>query len=180
MKRIGNGTFTTAYLKDARTVLLKSEDPIKECMANGWFPSCRLFPKVKYAGLENTKEGFAWYEMKYMAPSRSLKRELDPDQWALYKAIRWSWLNVGWGTKSGFDWTYKMLANLKKHYPQYKRQHRQLLEAWEATMNYGSDIAFEISPRNVRAVNGKLVLLDCFFKLSTLKEVKKRKSKQWL
>lgn len=172
LKRIGKGAFTTAYLKDERTVLLKSKDPIKECMANGWFPSCRLFPKVYFANLDATPDGFAWYEMKYMAQSRSLKSDLDPDQWELYKAIRWAWMTVDYDTECGFDWTHKMLISFEKQYPQYRRQHRQILAAWEAARKYGSDIAFEISPRNVRAVRGKLVLLDCFFKLSTLKEVR--------
>ena len=38
--------------------------------------------------------------------------------------------------------------------------------------DYGEDICFEISPRNVAVDNGKLILLDCFFKRSALDELR--------
>ncbi|UZT50357.1 hypothetical protein [Enterobacter phage 04_vB_Eclo_IJM] len=50
-----------------------------------------------------------------------------------------------------------------------------VLMALDACANFGSDIQFEISPRNVRAVNGKLILVDCFFLVSKLQEVRSSK-----
>jgi hypothetical protein len=49
---------------------------------------------------------------------------------------------------------------------------RALNEQIDGLMNYGADIRFEISPRNVAVKNGKLILLDCFFFASKLREVR--------
>ena len=47
-----------------------------------------------------------------------------------------------------------------------------MLEALDACTNCGSDVAFEISPRNVAVKDGKLILLDVFFMKSALNEVR--------
>lgn len=166
MKRIGKGEFTTAYLLDSGKVLLESRDAIKECMANEWFPSCRLFPKVEYApaGLRPARDGYQHYMMDYYPYTRSLKAALEPRQWALYKALRDCHANTPWtGREHPLDWMRDLLAKFRKKYPQFRRQYNQLFEAWEATRNYSERVLFEISPRNVRVHNGKLVLMDCFF-----------------
>ncbi|WMX18609.1 hypothetical protein [Aeromonas phage 1233] len=166
MKRIGKGEFTTAYLLDSGKVLLESRDAIKECMANEWFPSCRLFPKVEYApsGLRPERDGYQHYLMDYYPNTRSLKGALEPRQWALYQALRDCWNNTFFGFgKHPLDWMREFLDRFRKEYPQFRRQHKQLFEAWEATRNYSELVLFEISPRNVRAHNGKLILMDCFF-----------------
>ena len=80
MELIGRGQFSTVYRKNSSTVLIKSTDPVKECMALGWFPSCRLFPKIKRINCE-------LYESKYYPRVRSLKNSLEPKQWELYKAL---------------------------------------------------------------------------------------------
>ena len=49
-----------------------------------------------------------------------------------------------------------------------------MIEALEACGNYGSDVAFEISPRNVAVKDGKLILLDCFFMKSKLNQVRSK------
>jgi hypothetical protein len=48
-------------------------------------------------------------------------------------------------------------------------------DAVEACANYGSDVMFEISPRNVAVHNGNLILLDCFFIKSKLREVRDKR-----
>jgi len=54
-----------------------------------------------------------------------------------------------------------------------------LQEAIDACANYGSDIKFEISPRNVAVKNGNLILLDCFFVGSKQIEVTTSKRKNY-
>ena len=44
---IGRGTFSRAYLRRDGRVLLKSDDPMKEAMALGFFPRSRLFPRIE-------------------------------------------------------------------------------------------------------------------------------------
>ena len=54
---IGRGMFSTVYRKNAKTVLIKSVDPVKECMAMGWFPSSRMFPKTTRVALLDDDRG---------------------------------------------------------------------------------------------------------------------------
>ena len=66
-----------------------------------------------------------------------------------------------------YDRHYKAFSKLKNN-----RLRTAMLEALEGCSNWGSDIGFEISPRNVAVNNGKLVLLDVFFSKSKLKEIR--------
>ena len=75
LKKIGKGTFTTAYLMDdKKTVLLKSTCPIKECMACGWYPDSYLFPEV------NPTNKYNEYTMAYYPRVSSLKNTLSARQ----------------------------------------------------------------------------------------------------
>jgi hypothetical protein len=153
--KIGKGASTTAY-KSGNTVYLKSDCPAKECMAHGWFPNSRLFPKVKFSD----EPGFD-YEMKYYPAVRSLKKALKPAEWDKYKVLR-----------DIFDHnSYIPLSiSLSRHWMdkfktiKIKPLRLAMIEAMEAMMNYGENIGFEISPRNVRVSRaGNLILLDCFY-----------------
>ena len=156
LKRIGKGSFTTAYLMDNDKVLLKSSDPIKECMAMGWFPNSHLFPKVKFGDVDNE------YIMNYYPKQTSLKNTLKPKHYAFYKELRRLWEDLPFN----YD-VYTLRTHFR--YLTDKRKSAILIEALEACMNYGSDICFEISPRNVAVgKTGNLILLDCFYIKSLL------------
>ncbi len=150
MKLIGKGAFTRAYLKDNRTVLLKSRDPIKDCMASGFFPECKLFPKVTRVDL-NT------YEMKYYPRTTSLKNNLKPRQWEYYKQLRKAFNNIVLVSSNSMCYLDRLLS-----YISYKYLREAIAEAYWACRNYGR-VCFEISPRNVAVHKGNLVLLDVFF-----------------
>lgn len=172
MKFIGKGSFTKCFLLDCgKRVQLVTCDPIKEAMAWGWFPDSPLFPKLSFVSL-------GVYEMDYMPGSRGLKSELEPEQWELYKALRACFAkNVD--VQREDDLYQAWYASFETCAEGFAGSHievafRDLMEALDACANFGSDVAFEISPRNVRAVNGKLVLLDCFFLKSKLKEVRSK------
>jgi len=52
---------------------------------------------------------------------------------------------------------------------EFKTAKTALIDAVSALTNYGSDICFEISPRNIAVTKtGNLILLDCFFMRSKL------------
>lgn len=162
MRQIGKGSFTTAYLKpDKKVVLLKSCDPIKECMAYGWFPNSRLFPKVSFGEQDGT------YLMKYYPKVSSLKQALVPKDYALYLELKNLWKQMPNG--AGFNEVlavFKLISN--------RHTRKIMIEALEACGNYGSDVVFEISPRNVAvSPTGRLILLDCFFMRSKLKELRR-------
>ena len=50
-----------------------------------------------------------------------------------------------------------------------------MIDALRACSNYGSDVGFEISPRNIFIDNGNLILADCFFIISQAEEIRKNK-----
>lgn len=172
MKFIGKGSFTKCFLLDCgKRVQLVTCDPIKEAMAWGWFPDSPLFPKLSFVSL-------GVYEMDYLPSSRGLKGELEPGQWELYKALRACFSkNVDVQKEDDLyqTWYDSFEICAEVHAGSHIGEaFRDLMEALDACANFGSDVTFEISPRNVRAVNGKLVLLDCFFLNSKLKEVKSK------
>lgn len=162
LKLIGKGAFSKCYRLDETTVLIKSCDPVKECMANGWFPEHSLFPVVHSTDECNV------YTMEYYPRVSSLKNSLDADQWEIYKTLRVVADNIGY-VKNPHD-RYSVIYKLFEQLPESLSE--VMLLALDALTNYGSDIGFEISPRNIAAKDGKLVLLDCFFLISALNLVR--------
>lgn len=161
MKLIGKGTFTKCYLLPCKKkVLLKTDDPVKECMGNSWFPNSRLFPKLK-----TTDEG---YISKYYPRVKSLKDSLEPKEYEKYTELRKLWRDNDHSITNYYTCieVFKTVKN--------KAMKKALLEAVNSLANYGSDICFEISPRNVAVNNGKLILLDCFFMESKLNETRNK------
>ena len=168
--KIGQGMFTTAYRLDDGTVELISCDHIKECMAYGWFPDSRLFPDIEHVG-EHSDELLKVYHMEFFERPRSLKSALTARDWKLYQILRK--LDIYWGERpdDSFQWWYDQFETIPDEYAEEREEIRQALDA---CANYGSDIAFEISPRNVAVKDGQLVLLDCFFVKSQLYEIRKK------
>lgn len=155
MKMIGKGAFTKAFLaEDKKTVYLKSNDVIKEIMCLGWFPDNTLFPTVELSD----REGYD-YKMIYYPRCRSLKNNLKPDQWKIYKQLRDITSKVRYSCKTiGYDRCIEMFLTLDDN-----DLREIMIEALDACVNADYDIGFEISPRNVAVHNGNLILLDCFF-----------------
>lgn len=158
-KVIGKGTFTTCYRAgNSNKVLIKSDCPAKECMSLGWFGNSRLFPKVKQELIDN--KGNYFYSMPYYKKQKSLKNSLIKKDYELYKFLR------GFHVTSGYHKLYKAFSKIKN-----RRVRTALLEALDGLANFGDDITFEISPRNVAVSNtGRLILLDCFFFINQLNE----------
>lgn len=167
LKLIGKGTFTKCYELNDTTVLLKSSDPIKECMAHGWFPESGLFPKVEFSAID----GF--YEMEFYPRVKSLKNSLDTDQYQIYKDLQEVMKNIKYSDNmyDSCDLVYDAFEQIEN-----EELKEVMIEALHACTNYGSDVAFEISPRNVAVKNGKLILLDVFFMKSALNKVRGNKS----
>ncbi len=164
LKLIGKGSFTKCYLNTCETtVTLVSRDSIKECMANGWFPDHELFPKVTL--VDTLESGNSVYTMEYYPRNRGLKGHLDVDQWVIYQTLRSTMDSIRYtGNKfDSYSCVYEAFCNIEDEGLQ-----EVMIEALNSCADYGSDVCFEISPRNVAVKDGKLVLLDCFFLKSQL------------
>lgn len=174
---IGRGMFSAVYRKNVKTVLIKSIDPVKECMALGWFPSSRMFPKTTRVALLDDDQGTALYEQRYYPKVKSLKTALKPAEWEFYRVLREVHNNV-----NRFLDDYKALDSLQSLIStmpsKYARKKAALLGAIDALTNYGPDVRFEISPRNVAVHNGRLILLDCFFMVGKVREVRTQQRKR--
>lgn len=167
-KLIGKGSFTKAYLLESGKVELHSNDPVKECMALWGFGDSYLWPTIE-------RIDDKVYTMDYLPKTSRLKASLEPRQYQLYSALRKLKPLVSFRPR---DWEYSdyWREQFESLPSEFEEEKQALLEALDSLGNYGQDIQFEISPRNVRAVNGKLCLLDCFFFVSQLQLVNSRKA----
>lgn len=174
---IGRGMFSTVYRKNAKTVLIKSIDPVKECMAMGWFPNSHMFPKTTRVAILDDDQGTALYEQRYYSKVKSLKDALKPAEWEFYRVLRDVRNNVNrfLDDYKALDSLQTLISNLPN---KYARKKAALLGAIDALTNYGPDVRFEISPRNVAAHNGNLILLDCFFMGKKVEEVRTQQRKR--
>lgn len=164
-KRIGRGAFTTAYLTIEGKVLLKSTCPLKECYSL-FLQDNPLIAKIETAGYCNRTDK-PLFLMDYLAPSRSLRRELKQDQYDLYKKLVAIF-------KTEFVGSYQNIRNAIESLDVDQKVLIDLLDIVDSCSNYANEsLCFEISPRNVRAVDGNLILLDCFFCRDTLLSIRR-------
>lgn len=171
-KKIGRGAFSTVYKETDTTVLIVSSDPVKECMSLGWFPESPLFPEVERVEISFDEKGNCLYRMEYLSRPSSLKKNLDAEHWKIYKTLRdyFSTLFPPFQKDRSYEVLKAAFQDCLEAFPECLEA---LENALEALANYGSDMWFEISPRNVAVKDGKLILLDCFFMQSKLKEVQR-------
>jgi len=169
LKRIARGMFTICYrVEGTDCVVLDTICPIKHMIADGLFPASPLFPKFNYY-----YNGEVYLlETKYYPKYRSLKNNLDPDQWKIYQTLRKIYMDtnirdIPLDNLSEF-WENRFQAiediNLRK----------VMVEAIQVCRQYIDTICFEISPRNVAIDNGKLILLDVFYDTVLLDELKQK------
>lgn len=165
-KLIGKGSFSSVYRKGkSDKVLIISRDNTKECMSLGWFPDSKLFPKV--TRLSYNDDGTQTYSMKYYEKVIAPKKQLNKRSYKLYKALK----DLGVYFCDDHRLYDAWLKEFDKLPAEFKQTKETLKEALDALTNYGSDICFEISPRNIAATKtGRLILLDCFFFRSDLRK----------
>ena len=169
MEKIGEGSFSTVYRKTKNKVLIKSCDHAKECMSLGWFPKTSLFPVIKYVGGSDSGE-YKFYESKYYEKVKSVKNSVSPFEWEFYQELRK--LSHYVNGYDGYDEYEKWSKQFNTIPNKFAAKKRALISALDALTNYGSDVCFEISLRNVTAHNKKLILLDCFFIKSQLDQIR--------
>lgn len=159
LKLIGKGKFTKAFLNTTTNkVILKTTCQAKECAALGWLPNSRLFPELTF--IEN-----GLYEMDYLGKTdKGIKSKLRPRQLRFYKELEKiycrGYSSIGKRNQDLFFHWHKQFDLLPS---EFKKEKEILKEALDSLGNFGTNVCFEISPRNVREKNGFLILLDCFY-----------------
>lgn len=150
-------------------VELVSCDHIKECISLGWFPDSRLFPDVKQIDDYDENGIFKVYHMEFFDRPRSLKSAMTARDWKLYQILRK--LDIGYCERDcdSFQQWHDQFETIPD---EYAEEREEIQQALDACANYGSDIGFEISPRNVAVKDGQLILLDCFFVKSQLRKLR--------
>ena len=165
MKQIGKGHFSTVYQSTKNKVLIKSRDSVKECMSLGWFPSSPLFPEIKRIGSSDCGN-WQFYEEKFYPKVKGLKNILSKFEYEFYIALKS--IEYTWGLRD-CDRADNLREKFNNLPNKFHHKKNILLEAIDGLSNYGQDMCFEISPRNVATQGNKLVLLDCFFFQSEIK-----------
>jgi len=160
LKQIGKGAFSKVYRKSEKKVLIKSIDSVKECMSHGWFPTTSLFPTIRQVGRSDCGT-YKFYEQKFYSKVKRIIGVLSSFELEFYRCLRQLYTpcrNVK--TCQFIEHWHKQFATIPNKFST-KRKH--LRSAVDALSDYGFDIQFEISPRNIAIQGDKLVLLDCFF-----------------
>ena len=171
-KQIGKGLFSTVFKKDAEDfVTIITDDRIKECMAYFGLGGSDLFPSVERLDDPDNWSDLKAYRMEYFPKVSSLKNSLDADQWELYLKLREIAAFVRCNADPKYD--YKNFDKYHELFSKIPVYGEQLQMALNNLADYGDDMRFEISPRNVAVKNGKLILLDCWFFISQLREKRK-------
>jgi len=168
LQKLGKGLFTECFALGDSEVLLVSEDPLKEVYSMGWLCDT-LFPvteKVDYLS-----SGESIYKMKRYTKVSSLKNSLEAEQYEIYKTLRKAQdvLKCPSNIHDSYNAVHEAFSTIED-----EQLRNTMIEALDDVANYGSDVMFEISPRNVAVDNGKLILLDCFFMRSTANEMRSK------
>lgn len=172
-KKLGAGAFTECFALSEDQVLLVTIDPLKEVYSMGWLNN-PLFPVTER--VDCLSSGETLYKMERYTKVSSLKNNLDADQYEIYKTLRKAFDDMTYevvnnrNIYNGYNIVYKTFEKIEN-----EELRQVMIEALDDIANYGSDIGFEISPRNVAVKDGKLILLDCFYMRSTLQEVRNSK-----
>lgn len=180
-KPFAQGMFTKAYNHpdDSSKVVLISCDPIKDCMAHGWFPDARnngwdtdLYPVIDQIGpcdWMRIPGNWRIYSMDRLERPRSLKKAIPEKDYELFKRLQRFMDDDVFGIVRYRHFTisylHKVIAE-SDHLQDWTKDF--LIESVSGCANAGCDPTFEISPRNVAVQNGRLVLLDVWLMISEL------------
>jgi hypothetical protein len=163
-KCIGKGSFSTVYKHPSKQkkVLIVSSDKAKEAIADEIAYSDML-PKIKKIGFASDNEADCrrLYESIYYDKVRAPKQQLSKKAYQQYVQLRKAVDNIKQPLNiyDSYNRVYTAFEKIKD-----KNLREEMISILDGFSNYGSDVSFEISPRNIAIGNYKsLVLLDCFF-----------------
>lgn len=142
--------------------------PIQAVEADGLFPKSKLFPNVQPTK-NALKKSSSFYTMRYFKgrPKRSTKKWLqgilDSDQYEIYETLENLRKEVDSSISGKRGINRQEVWNAAFMTLEDKKLGRLLVRAYNACCTVGDNIMFDFAPKNVAALNGKLILLDCFY-----------------
>ena len=168
-KSIGKGHFTNVFHKEGDdTVLVTSRCYVKECISQGWIGDSELFPtfeRTDIGTVYDTKDAaFTTYKVKKYEKVSKIMGLLNDEHKNLYRELR--------KVDSFYFGNYEGYSHLNAEFDKLSisEEHKEALrEALDGLANYGQDMMFEISPRNIFIEDDKLILSDVFFMKSQLR-----------
>lgn len=175
-KKIGTGSFTNCYDMADGNVLLESIDNVKELFAYGWMPESDLLPRIESTDYDSNKQKAGEYCRYYKAPKynkvRGYKKDLKKSDQTIYKQLKSFYDNLPPLPTNKKNCMYTLRDAVKAS--QLNNELSELLfNCFDCLGNYGTDFWFEISPQNIATDNkGDLILLDCFYYISTLNKTR--------
>ena len=151
---IGKGSFTIAYEKDAKNVILKSIDPTKKILANKVFKS-PMIPRIVHT---DTADGFDYYVMPklHVLGKNQNCRFLNP------RSKRWmEKYDLGCFTK---EQIHSFIENMQD----FPDEQKALLEIVECVSDSGIEFLLEIYDMNIAVdkKNGNLIFFDMIMPLN--------------
>jgi len=170
MKLIGKGCFSKVYEVDADRVKIVSTDMAKECLALWGFGDSPLWPVLER--IDQLDSGENVFIGKRYKTGRGVKGLLNARSYRLYLALR-KCGDCYFQGRNEFDAAQHLRTVFRSMPEEFSEEREAMCAAVDSLLNYGHDVRFEISPRNVAADNaGGLILLDVFFFRSARPKVK--------
>lgn len=167
-KLIGKGLFSKVYEAPSNKVIIESVDSVKECFAIFGSPNRLIAPitRLDYSIASINSLSVSRYEMQRFEKITAPKRQLNTKGYELYKELRF-YVNNEVGI-------YDIRSALSRaKISNFDRDRLNCIV--DVLSDYGEDMAFEISPRNIAASKtGRLILLDCFFFFNEMIKMKNR------
>lgn len=191
IKRLGKGSFSTAYLLDNNKAIVYTNDNYKSLIweQGGSYDFLPKYYKKLYTEDIDYKLKQSYdvaYIMEYLPATNGLKQHLDHENRTIYKDLKALQTTYNSLRRSNFN---KMSKRKYDEFAYCNGALSEVVNRWEFknkefgesfnlfahdAMNYG-DTGMDLSPRNVRAKDGKLILLDIWFDMReiTLKSLKR-------
>ena len=173
LKLVGKGTFSKCYQETEDTVLLITCDPLKEGQA--LFSNYdSLIPKIERIDYDCDNNGINWFLLRmqnYGKTDNGIYQKLDNHNKKLFMLLKGIYKKY----PIGYSAIFKAFDNLPIDFQEEKEIIQNFIGDVCNCLHNVENLRFEFSPRNLRQVNGKLIMLDCFFSIQALRDTQKRR-----
>ena len=157
---IGSGSWSSCFVQQDGTVVIKSKDFCKKLMSKEGWPKHRTWPKLKCIRLEtDTEEPLYQMERLEIISKCSevyIKSNLSKRQYRWYKVLQEIDMLGGSIERQKTTLTQKIPK-------EFHREMKRIFEALEYIWSLEGEANFECQDFNLAIKDGYVVLLDCFY-----------------